>query len=81
MIRSSSVLRDASAAAAVAVLALTVGLSAAPPAMADDGDTPPVLCLLNCPTEGTQPDEPGQEPLLLPLTAYLAAYLTAYLAA
>lgn len=60
MIRSSSMLRDASAAVAVAVLALTVGLSAAPPAMADDGDTPPGLCLLNCPTEGTQPEEPGK---------------------
>ena len=49
MIRSSSVLRDVAAAAATAVLALTVGLSAAVPAQADDGDaTPADFCLLNC---------------------------------
>ncbi|BAS08104.1 hypothetical protein AHiyo4_15260 [Arthrobacter sp. Hiyo4] len=48
MIRSSSVLRDVSAAAAAALLALLVGLSAAVPAQAEDGEPAPVLCIINC---------------------------------
>ncbi|RAX47561.1 hypothetical protein DQ354_00875 [Arthrobacter sp. AQ5-06] len=48
MIRSSSVLRDVSAAAATAVLALLVGLSAAAPAQAEEGETPSSNCGLIC---------------------------------
>lgn len=60
MIRSSSVLRDVSAAAAAAVLALLVGLSAAVPAQAEDGEPTPQLCLLNCETASTEPKDPGK---------------------
>ncbi len=62
MIRSSSVLRKAAAAAAIAVLALTVGLSAAVPAQADDGD-PDTSCGTVCELlpgdQQTSPDTPG----------------------
>ncbi|MET3720237.1 MULTISPECIES: hypothetical protein [unclassified Arthrobacter] len=60
MIRSSSVLRHVTSAVATAVLALTVGLSAAVPARADDGGVTPGLCILNCPSGSAQPDEPGK---------------------
>ncbi|MCP8998894.1 hypothetical protein NFC73_03960 [Pseudarthrobacter sp. RMG13] len=60
MIRSSSLLRDVSAAAAAAVLALLVGLSAAVPAQAEDGEPTPQLCLLNCETASTEPKDPGK---------------------
>ncbi|WP_426987058.1 hypothetical protein [Pseudarthrobacter sp. Y6] len=48
MIRSSYVLRDVSAAAATAVLALLVGLSAAAPAQAVEGETSSSNCGLIC---------------------------------
>lgn len=64
MIRSSSVLRDASAAAVLAFLALTVGLSAAVPASADDGDPGPscgigIVCELLPGDQKPPPDTPG----------------------
>jgi outer membrane biosynthesis protein TonB len=64
MIRSFSVLRDASAAAVVVFLALTVGLSAAVPASADDGDPGPscgvgIVCELLPGDQKPPPDTPG----------------------
>jgi outer membrane biosynthesis protein TonB len=64
MIRSSSVPRDLMAAAATAVLALTVGLSAAFPAQADDGDTGQgcgvgIVCELLPGEQKTPPGTPG----------------------
>ena len=61
MIRSSSAPRGV-AAAAMAVLALTVGLSAAAPAQADNGDTGPgcgVVCGLLPGDQKTPPTGPG----------------------
>ena len=61
MIRSSSAPRGV-AAAAIAVLALTVGVSAAAPAQADNGDTGPgcgVVCGLLPGDQKTQPADPG----------------------
>lgn len=75
MIRSSSVLRDVSAAAAAAVLALLVGFSAAAPAQADDGQNGKMPCVVLCgpdddptpsspvkPTETPSPPAPVIEP-------------------
>ncbi|MHA7290235.1 hypothetical protein ACX80V_11380 [Arthrobacter sp. MDT3-24] len=59
MIRSSSVLRDVSAAAAAAVLALLVGLSAAAPVQADDGEPAPGLCIINCEPGNQKPGPTG----------------------
>ena len=64
MIRSSSVVRDASAAAVLDFLALTVGLSAAVPASADDGDPGPscgigIVCELLPGDQKPPPDTPG----------------------
>ncbi|MET3140619.1 UNVERIFIED_ORG: outer membrane biosynthesis protein TonB [Arthrobacter sp. UYEF2] len=61
MIRSSSVLRDVSAAAAAAVLALLVGLSAAAPAQADDGGNGRMPCVVLCgPADDPTPPSPGK---------------------
>ncbi len=63
MIRSSSVRRDLSAAAAAAVLALLVGLSAAVPAQAEDGETPSSNCGLICLDDRKGPkDTPTRAP-------------------
>ncbi|MGY4540899.1 outer membrane biosynthesis protein TonB [Arthrobacter sp. UYNi723] len=55
MIRSSSVLRDVSAA----VLALLVGLSAAVPAQAEEGEPTPGLCIINCDPGNQKPGPTG----------------------
>lgn len=64
MIRSSSVLRDVSAAATAAVLALLVGLSVAVPAQAEDGESTSD-CLLLCESEDEEP-RPTETPTPAP---------------
>ena len=59
MILSSSVLRDVSAAAAAAVLALLVGFSSAAPAQADDGQNGKMPCVVLCgPDDDPTPPSP-----------------------
>ncbi len=65
MIRSSSVLRDVSAAAATAVMALVVCLSVAAPGHAETSRPTQALCLLNCEPGNPKPgprDTPTPSP-------------------
>lgn len=66
MIRSSSVLRDISVAAVTAVLVLLIGLSAAVPAQAEDGESEKVPCVVLCGPDNTQTPPQPEEPTGLP---------------